>query len=184
MAVYFEKVETVTGLWFCQAVQGDYTANNNNKIGLYSLSEGVLTLRASCADDGNLWKSAAGFYKKAFATPYNVSQGLYYAAYIYSNSAEVANPTLGRTVAISATSLLFTGDNSYCKFLATQTDLPASITLGDCSNTTTCFWVGVYNSLKSQIKVPNRHRTFPCLYMQLPDYLLHISIRHLISSKI
>jgi hypothetical protein len=143
MPVYLSKEETVTGIWFNQATQGDYTADNNNKVCFYSLSGGVLTLRASCANDGNLWKNAEGFYKKAFSTPYVAAAGLYYAGFIYNQSAVATAPSLGRSALESEASMLFTGGNKMgCN--SAQTDCASPINLADQTTSANVYWIGIY----------------------------------------
>lgn len=49
---------TVAAAHLRMQTQGNYNANNENRIGLYELSGSTMTLRASSADDGTLWKAA------------------------------------------------------------------------------------------------------------------------------
>ena len=51
---------------FVQIAQGLYTATNENRIGLYSYSEGTITLVASTADNGDLWKGIANTLVDAY----------------------------------------------------------------------------------------------------------------------
>lgn len=87
---------TLTGVRYWQSVQGDYTANNENKVGLYTFSAGTLTLVASSTNDGDLWKGAAvAFKSKDFSSTYPASAGLYFIAALYSRSAVVTGPRIG-----------------------------------------------------------------------------------------
>ena len=59
IAIYLETPQTITGVKWYQGTLGSYTANNENRVGLYTVSGGTLTLVASCANDGNLWQTVA-----------------------------------------------------------------------------------------------------------------------------
>lgn len=95
VAVYLSTPQTITGIKLYQATAGDYTADNYNGVGLYSVSGGTLTLRASSSDDGNIWKATANtIITKAFATPYAAPAGLYYIAILYNQSAQTTAPII------------------------------------------------------------------------------------------
>ncbi len=95
---------TLTGVLWYQGAQGSYTADNNNKIALYSYSAGTLTLERACADDGNLWKGTANSYQtKAFTSTYmTVANTAYFVAALYNNSAQVTAPTIGHCASMVA----------------------------------------------------------------------------------
>lgn len=141
--------QTLTGVMFYQAVQGSYTANNNNKIGLYSYSAGTLTQVASCADDGNLWKGASNsFQTKAFSATYDAERGLYFTAMIYCRSAEVTAPQLGSGSTVSNAAKMtqdFTNSTKAFSSLAAQTNLPSpSQAMSGLSASTVTLWMPVY----------------------------------------
>jgi hypothetical protein len=92
-AIYIPFSTTLTGARWFQNVTGNYTADNENRIGLYSYSGGNLTLVASTADDVNLWKGS-GLQSKAFSSPYVASAGVYYLGFLYNSSAQVTAPSL------------------------------------------------------------------------------------------
>ena len=95
-AVYVHTATTITGVKWYQQTQGNYTANNYNGVGLYSTSGGTLTLVATSSNDGNIWKaSGTALASKAFAAPYTANAGIYYIGALYSNSAQVTQPTIG-----------------------------------------------------------------------------------------
>lgn len=95
-AIYIHTTTTITGVKWYQQNQGNYTANNYNGVGLYSTSGGTLTLVASSSNDGNIWKaSGTAFASKAFAATYTANPGIYYIGALYSNSAQVTQPTVG-----------------------------------------------------------------------------------------
>jgi hypothetical protein len=127
--VYVPRSMTISKVIWWQAVQGNYTADNNNRIGLYSVSAGALTLVASCANDGNLWKGTANSWQtKTFTTPYAASEGVYFIGILYNNSAQVTAPTIGaigNATNAGVTTLDFSNSVKINSTLAAQTDLVA-----------------------------------------------------------
>lgn len=98
IAVYLPYPQTITGVKALMNQTGDYTADQYNGVGLYSVSGGTLTLRASSTDDGNIWKATVNtVITKAFTTPYSAPAGLYYIAIVYNQSAQTTAPRLGAT---------------------------------------------------------------------------------------
>lgn len=96
IAVYLPKSQTITGVKWQQVTQGVYTADNENRVGLYTFSGGTMTLVASSADDGNIWKVASGAVgSKAFSTPYSANSGLYFIGVLWNASAATTPPFLG-----------------------------------------------------------------------------------------
>ena len=115
---------TLTGVKWIQRTQGNYTADNNNKVGLYSYSGGTLTLVASCADDGNLWKGASNSVQsKAFSSTYvTLTNTQYFVAFLYNNSAQVTAPF----ISILTYQLDFTNSAKLSSTKGATTDLPAT----------------------------------------------------------
>jgi hypothetical protein len=126
---YLPKAETITGVKFVQVTQGNYTADNNNRIGLYSVVAGVLTLQASCANNGDLWKSAGGIITVAFDAPYAASAGVYYIGYLYNQSAQVTAPSIAAHLTLQAnvSFLDMANSNALSCYIATA-NLAASTT--------------------------------------------------------
>jgi hypothetical protein len=94
--VYLPKGGTITGVRWFQTAQGVYTASNYNGVGLYSYAAGVLTLVASSADDGNIWKAATSVWgSKAFASTYTAAAGVYFIIALYCSSAQTTAPGIG-----------------------------------------------------------------------------------------
>ncbi len=86
VAVYLPVAATLTGVKWFQSVQGVYTSNNYNGVGLYTYSEGTLTLVASSTNDGNIWKGTGNtFTSKAFSSTYAAAAGVYFVCALYSN---------------------------------------------------------------------------------------------------
>lgn len=146
---YLPTAQTLTGLKFYQSTAGSYTANNNNRVGLYSYSGGTLTLVASSANDGNLWQTASSnaHFSVAFSSTYAAAAGQYFVGFIYCRSAAATAPTLGINAANpnGATSRVdFTNSARLYSSLAAQTDIPSSVAMSSLAAETTRFWVAVY----------------------------------------
>jgi len=85
----------IDGVAWVQQPNGNYTANNQNRIGAYTYDGANFTQVAVCANDGTLWQSGAGFRTKAFTTPYvPPSDMLLWAAGLWCRSAVVTVPGL------------------------------------------------------------------------------------------
>lgn len=138
VAVYLPQSATITGVKWYQSTQGNYTGAGENRIGLYTYSAGVLTLVASSANDGNLWKNAANaFIATPFSSPYSASAGLYFIGGIYMNSAQVTPPQIGCSVSRinAAANFDFTNTSKITAVLSAQASLPSSVTLSATANT-------------------------------------------------
>jgi hypothetical protein len=97
---------TITGVAFVQITQGVYTANNYNGVALYSNSGGTLSLVASSANNGALWKNANNTYHaEPFSATVAVQPGSYYIAFILNESAMTTNPVVAAGVAASSSIL-------------------------------------------------------------------------------
>lgn len=147
--VYLKTAQTITGVKWYQKVIGSYTADNNNKVGLYSYSGGTLTLVASSTDDGNLWQTASSetFGTKAFSSTYDAAAGLYFVALLYNTSAQTTAPSIGTGPNLTnAGANLFDFTNSAVLLpnLGSQTDLQASFTMSSAISHTARFWVALY----------------------------------------
>jgi len=137
--IYLPKAATVTGVKFVQTTQGNYTGDQNNRVGLYSVAAGVLTLVASCANDANFWVNAAGIVTKAFSVPYAAPAGVYYIGYLYNNSAQTAAPVLAGHAAytVNMNILDLANDNKLVSYFDARTDLvPSTTTMAGTSNAT------------------------------------------------
>lgn len=131
-AVYLPKDMTITGARFSLSTQGDYTADNNNRIGLYKVSGTTATLVASTTNNQDLWKSAAyAWTNHPFSSTYSAEKGAYYIAFLYNNSAQVTAPVMyaGETTTLNNQST-FMGNSVRLKgTISSQTDLPASFNM-------------------------------------------------------
>lgn len=130
--LYLPYDATITGVGWLQGTQGNYTADNNNKVGLYTSDGTNLTLVASSASDDALWSTyAAGTVgQKAFSSTYAAQAGRYWVAALYNNSGQTTAPTVYATP--NATSgivndvLMSDTDEFTTCSVAGLTDLPAT----------------------------------------------------------
>ena len=129
MAYYIPIAQTVTGVKWYQVLQGNYTANNYNGIGLYTYSSGNMTLVASSTNDGNIWKGTSNTWQtKAFSSTYNAAAGIYFIALLYCRSAVITTPEIGAISLPNAgvSSYDFTNSAKLTSTLAAQTTLPVT----------------------------------------------------------
>lgn len=150
-ALYLPKFEVLDGIRVYVRVAGSYTADNNNRVGLYSYNTntGLLTLVASSANNATLWTSAANAGQTInFTTPYNGSPGIYVVAFIYNNSAQVTAPAISSGVALNNASMASTayGFSNSAKLYGTSTgtDLPATINMSAITASTIPSWIAIY----------------------------------------
>ena len=134
-AVYVEKEITITGVAFMQTVQGVYTGNNYNGIGLYSYNAGTVTLIDNTTNDTEFWKTAASnivgtWVQKTFAGGSRTLQpGLYYLCALYNVSAQTTAPSIAAsswTANNSVNPLATNSTRLYGGLVNTVTTLPAS----------------------------------------------------------
>lgn len=147
-AIYLESAQTITGVKWYQGVQGNYTADNYNGVGLYTYSGGTLTLVASSTNDGDIWKAAAnGVREKDFSSAYPASPGLYYVGFMWCRSAVVNIPTFG-VVAFLTNSGVNSGDFTNSAklegFNSPNTSLPASIAMSSITAGAGYIWLALY----------------------------------------
>lgn len=98
-SVFIPKTSTITNIgWRVGTAQGNYTADNYNGIGIYSMNitTGDLTLLTKTADDGAVWSFIAinSYGNKDFESSITLNKGIYFLAYLYNSSAVVTAPTL------------------------------------------------------------------------------------------
>lgn len=92
---YLYKPMTITGIKTILDTQGNYTADQTNHVGLFSIDGTGINLVASSADNGNLWKNAAySAMTIAFETPYVAAAGYYVVGLVYNSSAQTTAPKI------------------------------------------------------------------------------------------
>ncbi len=133
---YINNKSTLNGVGWIHQVQGDYTADNYNGIGLYSYDaiNAKLILIASTTNDGDIWKKtpSGSYFTKNFTIPVTVNSGIYYTGLLYNNSAQVTAPSIlshaSQTSQATVTNAVAV--SSSAKFYGTitpATSLPAEI---------------------------------------------------------
>lgn len=147
--IYLPKAATLTGIKVYSRVAGSYTADNNNRVGLYAYSGGTLTLVASSANSGTLWTSAANAVQTIpFSSTYFAVAGIYFVAYLYNQSAQVTAPALASCVAQNnlAMSGVALGFTNSAKLHGTSlgNDIPASIAMSAITASVIPSWVAIY----------------------------------------
>lgn len=148
-AIWLPKAQTLTGVKWYQRTIGNYTADNNNVIGLYTYSGGTLTQVAVTTNDGNLWQTAGTntFGTKAFSSTYVATEGLYFIGILYNSSAVVTAPALGTIVNftnLSQSAVDFTNSAKLCSVITGQTNLPATQAMSGLTGNTVRIWLSLY----------------------------------------
>lgn len=146
-AIYLPTAQTLTGVKVFPTVTGNYTGDNNNRVGLYSYSGGTMTLVASCANSATLWQSAASAIQTiAFSSTYAAAAGLYFVGMVYNNSAQVTAPVFAGITATDAGQMSadFTNSAKVSGLITGQTDLPATQAMSGVTATSFNTWVALY----------------------------------------
>lgn len=146
-ALYLPTDQTITGVNWMQAVQGNYTGDNYNGWGLYSYSGGTLTLRASTTNDSEIWKGTANTMQtKAFSSTYAATAGVYYVAWLYCHSSQTTAPTIAAKPNLSGgNNGLYTNSASLAFTQTGQTALPTpTVATTSFSTLVTQAWVSIY----------------------------------------
>ncbi len=147
--VYLEKAKTLTGVKVYIVTQGNYTGDNNNKVGLFSYSGGTLTLVASSTNSSTLWSTATAntVQSIAFSSTYAATPGLYYVGLLYNQSAQTTAPSLAGGVAmgnLARSALDFSNSAKLFGTVGTQNDLPSTQAMSGITGVTASYWVGLY----------------------------------------
>lgn len=112
------------------------------RVGLYSVAaNGDLTLVASMANDTTMWASTNTEYEKNLSASYTVVGGQRYAAAALCVTGTTP-PNLFGAVPSHGASAVFARAPRLAAIVNSQTDLPASVSVGSLSNSTTSLWVG------------------------------------------
>lgn len=148
-AIWLPGPQTLTGVKWWQAVQGNFTGDNNNRIGLYTYSGGTLTLVASSANDSTLWKTTGtqAFGNKAFSSTYAAAGGLYFIGLLYNNSAQTTAPqlvALNSTYVASGGALDYTNSAKSMGYVSGLNDLPSTQAMTGVNVIGIPIWLGLY----------------------------------------
>lgn len=148
MAVWLPSSATITGVRVYVRTLGNYTGDNNNKVGLYSYSGGTLTLVASSTNSSSLWTSAANAFQTiAFSSTYAAQPGLYFVALLYNQSAQTTAPALAGGTALNNVAMATMLGTNSIKFIGTlsgQNDLPSTQASSGITGSTASYWVALY----------------------------------------
>lgn len=136
---YLAEPTTLTGLSFQIATAGDFAPNNENRLGLYSVSGETYTLVAA-TDTCSLAFMNSGVNEVPFAdaiggspATYEAAAGYYMTAIIYNNSTENTPPSI-RSTSINLVLLQLGGDRHIVSYETGNATLPAQITAADLSS--------------------------------------------------
>ena len=149
-AIYLSTPQVLTGIKWRTVVVGSFTADQNNRIGLYSYSGGTCTLVASCANDATLYQTGLSdaIVTKAFSSvTATLPAGLYFIGALYNSSAVVTGPTISITTAMAnaaVNTLDFSNSAVISGSLAAQNDLPSSFAMSSVSGSTAQPWFALY----------------------------------------
>lgn len=134
--IYLDNDTTINSITVTETIQGDYTADAYNGIGLYTYNEGTLTLVASSVNNGNIWKTSYYPVVYTLATPYAASKGMYVVGLLYNSSAQVTAPVLiaGSGYGFTHGFMTFGITGKVYTTLAGQTALPESTTDAACTS--------------------------------------------------
>jgi hypothetical protein len=140
--LWYLPAGTYTGIQYALSVQGNFTADNNNRIGIYTVAGTTATLAKSTADNANLWKAAANTLTTENLSSNFVSTGEFvFVACLYNTSAQTTAPQLygysayaaqtgGRDSLFYGIASPVVGSSKAIAFTkAAQADLPATIDL-------------------------------------------------------
>lgn len=148
LPVFLASAATITGVKWGQVTAGDYTADGYNGVALYSHSAGVLTLLASSADDGNIWKATSlTFNAKDFSSTYNAPAGLYFIGLLWCRSAVVTAPQIAAGSGQSNSFINagdFTNGSRLTGGLSAQTSMPNNITMSALAAASTNLFSALY----------------------------------------
>ena len=147
IAIYLPKSDSLTGVKWMQTTIGNYTANNENRIALYTYNAGTLTLVASSTNDGTLWSTATTgtMGSKAFTSKYYANAGLYFIGLLWSASATTTAPSLA--ISTNLGSVVNTSDftnSGRISCTTNTTTIPSSISLSTTSSTIANYGAWVY----------------------------------------
>ena len=157
--LYFQAIElpvaaTLTGIILAFSAQGVFTADNNNKVGLYTNNGTTLTRVAQSTNDGNIWKVATNSSAKtAFTSTYAAAAGSYWLAYLYNSSAQTTAPALpGKfpgsngvgSALLAATDISVMNGRFPGGYLDGQTDLPSTTAVSGLTFSSTVLFGALY----------------------------------------
>lgn len=150
MALYLTSPATITGAYVPFNRAGNYTASNNNRVGLYSTDGTTLTLVASNADTPTMWTTtSSSMLTQAFTAAYSAPSGLYYMAYLWNSSVTITAPrAVTQTMNGAFVDIGLIGSNIRIGTTAGQTNLPSTQAISGIAHSggsgQVVPWAGIY----------------------------------------
>jgi len=92
-AVYVPVGQTLTGIKVDISTAGSYTSTGYNGVALYSISGGTLTQVATSTTSTTVW-TGSGWVSIPFASTYTATEGVYFVAMLYQQSAQTTAPKI------------------------------------------------------------------------------------------
>lgn len=144
---YLDHQASVQTMYALQATQGNYTADNNNKMGIYGFNADTdnFTKFAETANTGTLWKNTDNTsIQVALTADVFLMPGWYFLAMLFNCSgAPIVNPSVyGITGGSTGAQNIM--QNLRAFQLAAQADLPNSFNLSSTTVNGTQRWMGMY----------------------------------------
>jgi hypothetical protein len=141
--------DTMRYVSFYITTPGVYTADNENRIGIYTIdtTSGTCTLVASTVSDGNLWKASAGLVNVPLSSYYVMPPNTpHYIASVWNASATTTAPIIyGHSN--TASSILQIGAVSGFRLtnsVSAQSTLPSTFNLSSTTQVSARFWYKLY----------------------------------------
>lgn len=148
--VWLEQSSTLTGIKVLCRTNGSITANNENRIGLYTYSAGTLTLVASSTNNSALWTSMSAnvVYTIAFSSTYVATSGMYFIGLLVSNSAQTTAPQLAGLASNLNTAFMTMDFTSSAKLCSTSitgvATLPTTYAMSSTTASSQSVWFALY----------------------------------------
>jgi hypothetical protein len=148
-AVYLPHSQSIAGVkWWQTNNQATQTPAFYNGVGLYTTSNGTISLVASSSNSSTVWAQGANRINSAsFVASYQAPEGLYFVGILYSASVGGTSPTFGFTNNVVSANLLtldFTNSEKINSTIANQPTLPSSLAMSTTTGAQAAMWVGLF----------------------------------------
>lgn len=148
-AIYVPKAATLTGIKTWLTTSGVYTSTGYNGVALYSVnaSTGLLTQVAISTTSTTVWASTAAPTPLSipFSSTYSASEGVYFVALLYQESAQTTAPVLYRLPSVpNLNTYDFSGNMKVTGIIGGQTTLPSTQASSGISANSQSFYLFVY----------------------------------------
>jgi hypothetical protein len=137
---YLPEAATLTGIKYFLTNTPSFTADNNNKFGIYTINTSTLlaTLAASSTNDGTHFTGSSNTVKTIpFTSTYAASAGWYLISYLWNSSATSTAPQMAGAAQaeIGNNGDWFANGLAFAYSVTGQTDMPATIDLTSVAKT-------------------------------------------------